>query len=283
MIGEGAFGSVYEGRDRRLERPVAVKVIKPWWAEDPEWAAIFERETRILARLSDPGIVQIYDVGNAPEGLYYVAELVDGESLASRLRRGPLPAWEACDVAAQLCRALAGAHAQRIVHRDVKPANIMLSAEGRVKVGDFGVARLAEGSTDGRGSHPASIVGTPAYMAPEQGRGRATTSATDVYSAGVVLYEMLSGAPPFSAAPRPSNWRSCTSRSPRRRCRASSRPRWSRSSGGRCCQGPGAPLGRRRRDGRGVCSPPAAAPPPPAATPPPPARTRRAQRLPTCR
>ncbi|MGZ4350570.1 MAG: serine/threonine-protein kinase, partial [Solirubrobacteraceae bacterium] len=125
VIGEGAFGRVYEGLDLRLERAVAVKVIKPWWADDPEWVATFERETRLLARVSDPGIVQIYDVGHAPEGLYYVSELVDGESLASRLRRGPLAAWEACGVAAQLCRALAGAHAQRIVHRDVKPANIL--------------------------------------------------------------------------------------------------------------------------------------------------------------
>ena len=196
ILGEGAFGRVYEGFDRRLERPVAVKVIKPWWAEDPAWVSTFQRETRLLARVSDPGIVQIYDVGNAPEGLYYVSELVEGESLAARLRRGPLPAWEACGVAVQLCRALAGAHAQRIVHRDVKPANIMLSTDGRVKVGDFGVARLAEGSTDGTA---ASIVGTPRYMAPEQGRGRPTTPATDVYSAGVVLYEMLSGAPPFTA------------------------------------------------------------------------------------
>jgi hypothetical protein len=196
IIGEGAFGRVYEGFDRRLERPVAVKVIKPWWAEDPEWVSTFQRETRLLARVSDPGIVQIYDVGHAPQGLYYVSELVDGQSLAVRLRRGPLPAWEARGVAAQLCRALAGAHAQRIVHRDVKPANIMLSSDGRVKVGDFGVARLAEGSTEGTA---ASIVGTPRYMAPEQGRGRPTTPATDVYSAGVVLYEMLSGAPPFTA------------------------------------------------------------------------------------
>ena len=171
-------------------------MIKPWWAEDPDWVATFQRETRLLARVSDPGIVQIFDVGHAPEGLYYVSELVDGESLASRLRRGPLPAWEACGVAAQLCRARGGAPAQRIVHRDVKPANILLSSDGRVKVGDFGVARLAEGSTDGTA---ASIVGTPRYMAPEQGRGRPTTPATDVYSAGVVLYEMLAGHPPFTA------------------------------------------------------------------------------------
>jgi serine/threonine protein kinase len=196
VIGEGAFGRVYQGRDRRLARQVAVKVIKPWWTEDPEWVGSFEREVQLLARVSDPGIVQIFDVGQADEGLYYVSELVDGENLASRLRRsGRLPPWEACAIAAQLCRALAHAHAQRIVHRDIKPANIMLSSRGRVKVGDFGVARLAEGSTDGAA---ATIVGTPRYMAPEQGRGRATTPATDIYSVGVVLYEMLAGRPPFA-------------------------------------------------------------------------------------
>jgi serine/threonine-protein kinase len=196
-IGEGAFGRVYQGRDRRLDRSVAVKVIKPWWAEDPEWVETFARETRMLARVSDPGIVQIFDVGHAPEGLYYVSELVDGEDLSRRLLRGSVPAWQACAIAGQLCRALAHAHRQRIVHRDVKPANILLSREGRVKVGDFGVARLAEGSTDGAA---ATIVGTPKYMAPEQGRGRPTTPATDVYSVGVVLYEMLAARPPFSGA-----------------------------------------------------------------------------------
>ncbi len=197
VIGEGAFGRVYEGRDRRLERPVAVKVIKPWWADDPDWVAEFERETRMLARVSDPGIVQIFDVGNAPEGRYYVSELVRGENLAQRLRRGPLAPWKAADLAAQLCRALASAHAQRIVHRDVKPPNILLSLSGQVKVGDFGVAGLAEGSSGG-GSQ--TIVGTPAYMAPEQSRGRAVTPATDVYSAGIVLYEMVAGRRPFEAA-----------------------------------------------------------------------------------
>jgi serine/threonine protein kinase len=194
-IGEGAFGRVYQGRDRRLDRPVAVKVIKPWWTEDPEWVETFERETRMLARLSDPGIIQIFDVGHAPEGLYYVSELVAGEDLSRRLRRGPVAPWQACAIAGQLCRALARAHQQRIVHRDIKPANILLSNDGRVKVGDFGVARLAEGSTEGAA---ATIVGTPKYMSPEQGRGRPTTPATDVYSVGVVLYEMLAGEPPFS-------------------------------------------------------------------------------------
>jgi serine/threonine-protein kinase len=194
IIGEGTFGRVYRGRDRRLARPVAVKVIKPWWAEDPDWVLSFEREAQLLARVNDPGIVQIFDVGRADEGLYYVAELVDGESLAGRLRRGPLPAADACEIAEQLCRALAQAHRRRVVHRDVKPANILISADGRVKVGDFGVARLAEGSTDGA---VATIVGTPRYMAPEQARGRPTTPASDVYGVGIVLYEMLTGHPPF--------------------------------------------------------------------------------------
>jgi serine/threonine-protein kinase len=195
VIGEGAFGRVYSGRDRRLERPVAIKMIKPWWAEDPEWVENFEREARLLARVSDPGIVQIFDVGQAAEGLYYVSELVDGESLAVQLRRGALAPWDAAGVAEQLCRALGHAHAQSVVHRDVKPANILFTADGRVKVGDFGVARLAEGSSDGAS---ATIVGTPRYMAPEQARGRAITPATDVYSVGIVLYEMLSGRPPFT-------------------------------------------------------------------------------------
>ena len=106
-----------------------------------------------------------------------------------------MPPWQACAIALQLCRALGHAHARRIVHRDVKPANILLSREGRVKVGDFGVAQLAEGSTDGAA---ATVVGTPRYMAPEQGRGRGSTPATDVYSVGVVLYEMLAGRPPFA-------------------------------------------------------------------------------------
>ena len=195
VIGEGAFGRVYRGRDRRLERPVAIKMIKPWWAEDPEWVRSFEREAQMLARVSDPGIVQIFDVGQAAEGLYYVSELIDGESLAGRLRRGPLTPWDAAAIAEQLCRALGHAHAQSVVHRDVKPANILISAEGHVKVGDFGVARLAEGSQDGSN---ATIVGTPRYMAPEQARGRRTTPATDVYSVGIVLYEMLCGRPPFT-------------------------------------------------------------------------------------
>ncbi|MDQ6745151.1 MAG: protein kinase, partial [Actinomycetota bacterium] len=172
---------------------VAVKVIKPWWAEDPAWVKSFEREAQLLASISDPGIVQIFDVGVAAEGLYYVAELVHGESLAKRLQRGRLAPASARGIALQLCQALARAHAGRVVHRDVKPENVLISRDGRVKVGDFGVARLAEGSSDGA----ATIAGTPRYMAPEQARGGAISPATDVYGVGVVLYEMLAGHPPF--------------------------------------------------------------------------------------
>jgi serine/threonine protein kinase len=195
LIGEGTFGRVYRGYDRRLARTVAIKVIKPWWAEDPDGAESFEREAQLLARVSDPGIVQIFDVGQAEEGLYFVTELVEGESLAARLKRsGPIPVPDACDIAEQLCRALANAHAERIVHRDIKPANVLISGRGQVKVGDLGIARLAEGSTDGG---TATIVGTPRYMAPEQASGQPVTPATDVYSAGIVLYEMLAGRTPF--------------------------------------------------------------------------------------
>jgi len=196
LIGEGTFGRVYRSYDRRLAREVAIKVIKPWWAEDPDWAESFGREAQLLARVSDPGIVQIYDIGQAAEGLYYVTELVDGESLAKRLSRGGrLAPWDACDIAEQLCRALERAHSEQIVHRDIKPANVLISTRGRVKVGDLGIARLAEGTTEGG---TATIVGTPRYMAPEQASGLPVTPATDVYSAGIVLYEMLAGHPPFN-------------------------------------------------------------------------------------
>lgn len=193
LIGQGTFGRVYRGHDNRLNRSVAVKVIKPWWIDDPEWVERFEREAQLMARVSHPGIVQVHDIGHDQGSLYYVAELVDGESLAARLRRGPVSPRQARDIAEQLCWGLAEAHAERVVHRDIKPANVLIDRGGRVKLGDFGIARLAEGTGEGA---PATVAGTPGYMAPEQARGHAPTPASDVYSVGVVLSEMLGEARP---------------------------------------------------------------------------------------
>src|SRR5579875_3020842 len=245
LIGEGAFGRVYRGRDRRLERAVAIKVVKPWWAEDPEWVAVFEREARLLARVNHPGIVQIHDVGQCADGLYYVSELVAGEDLAARLRRAEglgLPAAEARSLALGLCAALEGAHAEGIVHRDVKPANVLISdgrvdgsqAPALVKVADFGVARLAESTEDGA----SVIVGTPRYMAPEQADGgRSPPPPTSTRSARSSTRCSPAG-PRSTAGPRSSS-RCATATTRCRRCRCMS----TRSSSGSCS--PRSPSDRR--------------------------------------
>ena len=168
VLGEGSFGRVYRGRDRRLGRVVAVKVIKPWWAEDDAWVERFQREARLLARVSDPGVVRIFDIGEAEEGPYYVAELVEGESLADRLRAGRCPprrrarspSSSAPRSRARTARASSTATSSR--------RTCCSASDGRVKVGDFGVARLAEGTSQ---APSATVAGTPRYMSPEQARG----------------------------------------------------------------------------------------------------------------
>ena len=210
MLGVGGMGEVYRARDSRLNRDVAIKVLPDSVSVDPERLARLQREARTLASLNHPHIAAIYDVEDAGGTSGLVLELVDGPTLADRLRSGPLPESEALAIAAQIADALAAAHDKGIIHRDLKPANIKLTAAGVVKVLDFGLAkafdqRLLTGVDAGSTiSAPAgmtaagSVLGTPAYMSPEQARGEALDRRTDIWSFGVVLYEMVTGRRPFS-------------------------------------------------------------------------------------
>ncbi|MFL5865113.1 MAG: protein kinase domain-containing protein, partial [Solirubrobacteraceae bacterium] len=196
-IGSGGMAMVFLARDERLQRHVALKVLTPTLASDESFRLRFVQESRAAAAVDDPHIIPVFEAGEAGGVLYIAMRYVAGGDVQGLLKRErQLPVAQVAAIVSSVASALDSAHAAGLVHRDVKPANILLSPDGRVKVGDFGVARLAEGSTDGTA---ASIVGTPRYMAPEQARGRPTTPATDVYSAGVVLYEMLAGHPPFSS------------------------------------------------------------------------------------
>jgi len=201
-IGRGAMGRVYRGFDPQLGREVAIKMIATSLAggrdDGDEVAARFLREARVAARLQHPGVVAVYDAGREGDGLYLVMELVDGETLAERLSRGEFPSIEeALDIVAQAADALAAAHATQIVHRDIKPGNLMITRGGRVKVADFGVAKAVGESTEL--TRTGMMVGSPAYMAPEQVKGQSLDGRSDLFSLGVVLYEMLLKRKPFPA------------------------------------------------------------------------------------
>lgn len=205
------MGEVYRARDTRLGREVALKrVSDPALASDIARRRIL-REARAAGALSHPGIATIYDVLDAPEGLFIVMELVPGETLAGKLRAGPLPPDEALEVCAQLADALAHAHARGVVHRDLKPSNIHLTPQGRAKILDFGIAKSAVDDADpgtradDLGTAEGRVVGSPGYMAPEQVVGRASDQRTDIYSAGIVLFEMLTGERPYAKADRLSS------------------------------------------------------------------------------
>lgn len=195
-LGGGGMGVVYQALDTLLGRDVAVKVLRSHLSEDDAFRRRFAREGRSAASLSHPNIVQVYDVGETTEGVpYIVMEYVDGETLEHRIeRRGALPETEAVDFAIQVASALAEAHRRGVVHRDIKPLNILVTADGRVKVADFGIARAATGATL---VNTGTIVGSAHYVSPEQARGGFVDEKTDVYSLGVVLYEMLTGRTPF--------------------------------------------------------------------------------------
>jgi beta-lactam-binding protein with PASTA domain/tRNA A-37 threonylcarbamoyl transferase component Bud32 len=198
LIARGGMASVYLATDTRLERRVAVKVMHPHLADDPDLAARFEREARASARLSHPDVVSVYDQGTDGSHAFLVMEYVPGATLRDVLRdRGRLELDEAFAVMDHVLAALAAAHEAGLVHRDVKPENVLLTADGRVKVADFGLARAVAGTTvTTTGS---VLMGTAAYLPPEQVERGISDARTDVYSAGVMLFELLTGSPPFRA------------------------------------------------------------------------------------
>jgi serine/threonine protein kinase len=206
VIGRGGMGEVYRARDLRLDRLVALKILPPEFGRDPERLFRFDREARLASSLNHPNIVVIYDIGQ-DAGIHYIAmEHVDGETLLDIIRRGPPPVAVTADLAAQIADALAQAHAAGIIHRDLKPANIMVTPERRAKVLDFGLGKSIERSATSndltelvRGeTTPGVLLGTAAYMSPEQGVGGIADARSDQFALGLILYEMLSGAHPFA-------------------------------------------------------------------------------------
>ena len=199
-ISAGAVGQVWRATDLALGRPVAVKLLRAEYAQHPEILTRFRAEARHAGSLSHPGIARVYDYGDGDwhGPPYLVMELVDGPSLSRVLARGPLDPARAMDVVAQTAAGLAAAHAAGLVHRDIKSANLLLGPDGQVKITDFGIAHAV-------GSAPltqtGSLVGTPAYLAPERVAGAPATPASDLYSLGVVAYECLAGVVPFSGLP----------------------------------------------------------------------------------
>ncbi|WP_455433180.1 protein kinase domain-containing protein [Streptomyces roseolilacinus] len=197
-IGRGAMGEVWRAYDETLARPVAIKLLLTQ-ESDPTAVQRFRLEARTAGRLNHPHVVSVLDFGEHDGRLFLVMELVEGGSLARLLKeRGPLPAEEAAGITAQAAAGLAAAHQQGVVHRDIKPANLLLDADGSLKIGDFGIARFLDdpsAALTGTGQ----IVGTGLYLAPERALGKPAAPASDVYALGCVLYQLLTGRPPFQA------------------------------------------------------------------------------------
>ena len=195
-LGRGGMATIYLGRDLRHDRDVAVKVLRPLIASHLA-SERFLREIAIAARLTHPHILPLHDSGESGEILYYVMPFVEGESLHERLTRdGPLPLGDALRIAREVADGLAYAHSRGVVHRDIKPGNILLEA-GHAVVADFGIARAVSFAGDAELTSSGMAIGTPFYMSPEQITGRQVDGRSDVYSLGCVLYEMLTGEPPF--------------------------------------------------------------------------------------
>jgi serine/threonine protein kinase len=204
LLGEGGMGSVYRARDTKLDRDVALKLLPASLVEDPERVARFEREARTLASIQHAHIASIYGFEHDGAQRFLVMELVEGEDLAARIQRGALSLEEASQISRQIALGLEAAHQKEIVHRDLKPANIRLMDDGTVKILDFGLARAMDPNPDAQDlalsptitaamTQAGVVMGTAAYMSPEQARGRVVDSRTDIWAFGCVLYEMLVG------------------------------------------------------------------------------------------
>jgi len=207
-IGAGGMGEVYRAKDPRLKRDVAIKVLPSSFSQDAERLRRFEQEAQAAGALNHPNITAVYELGAHEGSPYIVTELLEGETLRGRLSGGALPVRKATDYAIQTARGLAAAHEKGIVHRDLKPENLFVTSDGRVKILDFGLAKLtqAEGATgpqtnlptlDGGGTEPGVVLGTLGYMAPEQVKGKAADGRSDIFAFGAILYEMLSGSRAF--------------------------------------------------------------------------------------
>ena len=195
-LGRGGMARVYRGNDTVLGRPVAVKVLSAQYTDDANFVTRFRREAQAAARLNHPNLVQVYDTGSDDGVHYIVMEYVDAKTVADLLSGGHITPDRAVELAEAVCDALTVAHAHGVIHRDVKPANIMVTRNGQVKVTDFGIARMTSNETV---AQTAAVLGTASYLSPEQAQGGQIDQRSDLYSLGCVLYEMLTGRPPFTA------------------------------------------------------------------------------------
>jgi serine/threonine-protein kinase len=198
MLGRGGMAAVWRGRDLRLDRPVAIKVLAAAEASDPKAFERFDREAHIVAQLAHPNIVAVYDFGTDQGDPYLVMEFVEGRGVAAMLAGGPLPVAEVLAIVAQTCDALSAAHAAGVVHRDIKPANLIVTSAGVAKICDFGIARLQHAAGQATLTGTATAIGTAAYMAPEQVERGPIDARTDLYALGCTMYSMLTGSPPFT-------------------------------------------------------------------------------------
>ncbi|MFZ9833525.1 MAG: Stk1 family PASTA domain-containing Ser/Thr kinase [Ilumatobacteraceae bacterium] len=198
-IGRGGMAEIFQARDILLDRPVAMKVLFPEFATDPAFVERFRREAQAAANLNHPNIVAVYDWGKVNNTYYIAMEYVNGRTLADILKQsGTLTPMQVCDVMSEVASALISAHQNGVIHRDIKPGNILVSTTGRVKVADFGIARALGAGVEQGLTQTGAVMGTATYFSPEQAQGASTDQRSDIYSLGVVMYEMLSGVPPFT-------------------------------------------------------------------------------------